>query len=132
MPAEQVVSLTEARTASRMMVRLEKEELPLELDRMVVERGILTPLIRAEPVVVVAVAAMTDRLVRPKPAVGEAVADTQVAEEEVVLPATAPATRAQEDLVGRRTWLEEVAAARLEMPGAVLARMQEARQLMPG
>ena len=54
--------LTVAPTANRMMVRLEKAALTLELERMVADQEVSTAPIQAERAAAAAVAAMTGRV----------------------------------------------------------------------
>ena len=95
---QQVVSLMVEPMVSPMMVRSEREVARLEPERMVVEQGISTPLIRVVPVAGVAVAATTDGLVRPKLVVVAVVVATPAVEEAVGVPQTT-VHRVQEDLV---------------------------------
>ncbi len=125
---EQEVSPTAAPTANPMMVRLEKVEVTLELERMVADQEPITAPIQAGSAAAAVVAAMTGRRARPKPAAAALAVATAAVAVAAALLQTAPISPLQVDRVGPLTWLEEEGAARPETTRALPVLTQEAQQ----
>ena len=99
---------------------------------MVVDQEPKTAPIQAESAAAAAVAAMTGRVVAPKPAAAALAVATAPAAVVAAVLETAPISPVQVDRVGPLTRLEEEGAARPETHSGVTARPQEAQQPIPG
>jgi hypothetical protein len=111
-----------------MMVRLERAAVPRERERVVADQEITTAPIQAESAAAAAVAAMTGRVVRLKPAAAARAVATAAVAVAAALLQTAPISPLQVDRVGPLTWLEEEGAARPETTPGLLVLTQEAQQ----